>query len=126
MRQVLSWVFARSPGERSFAGARLASFWDWGLLFPGTGLLRSLRPATVRHFLAWGQLPDGCRAAAGGSGSCSASGSGGRCRRGGRVPVPSQRESSTVRVRETVSSVIALQARATGIKVAPAGADADG
>ena len=32
MRQVLSWAFARSPGERSFACARLASFWDWGLI----------------------------------------------------------------------------------------------
>ena len=34
MRQVLSWAFARSPGERSLACALLASFWDCGLFFP--------------------------------------------------------------------------------------------
>src|SRR5690242_7344462 len=31
---VLSWAFARSPGARSFACARLASFWDCGLFLP--------------------------------------------------------------------------------------------
>ena len=34
MRQFLSWAFARSPGERNFAWAQLASFWDFGLFFP--------------------------------------------------------------------------------------------
>src|SRR6266566_2509258 len=37
MFQVLSWAFARSPGERSFAWARLASFRDSGLFFPRYG-----------------------------------------------------------------------------------------
>ena len=36
--QVLSWAFARSPGARSFAWARLASFWDSGLFFPLYGI----------------------------------------------------------------------------------------
>jgi hypothetical protein len=34
IRQVLSWAFARPPGERSFACALLACFWDSGLFFP--------------------------------------------------------------------------------------------
>jgi hypothetical protein len=34
MRQDVSWAFARSPGERSFACALLAAFWDSGLFFP--------------------------------------------------------------------------------------------
>ncbi len=39
MRQVLSWAFARSPGPRSFAWARLASFCDCGLLRPLYGVM---------------------------------------------------------------------------------------
>ena len=39
IRQVLSWAFARSPGERSLACALLASFWDCGLFFPLYGIL---------------------------------------------------------------------------------------
>ena len=34
IHQFLSWAFARSPGERSCAWARLAMFWDSGLFFP--------------------------------------------------------------------------------------------
>jgi hypothetical protein len=34
MRQVLSWAIARSPGARSFAWARLASFCDSALFLP--------------------------------------------------------------------------------------------
>src|SRR5690349_5852974 len=37
--QVLSWAFARSPGDRSLACALLASFWDCGLFFPLCGIL---------------------------------------------------------------------------------------
>jgi hypothetical protein len=32
MCQLLSWALARSPGDRSLAWARLASFWDPGFL----------------------------------------------------------------------------------------------
>jgi hypothetical protein len=39
IRQVLSWAFARSPGDRSLACALLASFWDCGLFFPLYGIL---------------------------------------------------------------------------------------
>ena len=46
MRQVFSWAFARSPGERSFAWARLASFCDSGLFLPGTGSSRARRPGS--------------------------------------------------------------------------------
>ena len=31
---VLSWAFALSPGERSYACALSACFWDSGLFFP--------------------------------------------------------------------------------------------
>jgi hypothetical protein len=37
MCQFLSWAFARSPGERNFARALLAAFWDSGLSFPRYG-----------------------------------------------------------------------------------------
>src|SRR6185437_7477091 len=36
--QLLSWAFARSPGARSRAWARLASFWDSGLFLPRYGI----------------------------------------------------------------------------------------
>jgi hypothetical protein len=36
--QVLSWAFARSPGARSRAWARFASFWEAGLFFPMYGI----------------------------------------------------------------------------------------
>jgi hypothetical protein len=39
MCQFLSWAFARSPGERSWAWARLACFWESGLFFPLYGVL---------------------------------------------------------------------------------------
>jgi hypothetical protein len=39
MRQVLSWALARSPGPRRRAWARLASFWDCGLLRPLYGVI---------------------------------------------------------------------------------------
>jgi len=44
MRQVLSWAFARSPGERSFACALLACFWDSGLFFPLYGIFAYALP----------------------------------------------------------------------------------
>jgi hypothetical protein len=47
MRQVLSWAFARSPGERSLACALLASFWDCGLFFPWYGILACVLPCTT-------------------------------------------------------------------------------
>jgi hypothetical protein len=31
MREFFSWAFARSPGARSFAWARLAAFWEFRL-----------------------------------------------------------------------------------------------
>jgi hypothetical protein len=34
MCQVLSWALARSPGDRSWAWARLAAFWEAGLPRP--------------------------------------------------------------------------------------------
>ena len=34
MRQVFSWALARSPGDGSWAWARLASFWEAGLFRP--------------------------------------------------------------------------------------------
>lgn len=43
MRQLLSWVFAPSPGAR-LAWARLAAFQDSGLSFPGTGSSRNCFP----------------------------------------------------------------------------------
>src|SRR5438034_4575973 len=42
--QVLSWAFARSPGARSFACARLASFWDCGLFLPLYGVFAYVLP----------------------------------------------------------------------------------
>jgi hypothetical protein len=42
--QVLSWAFARSPGARSFACARLASFWDGGLFSPLYGTIACALP----------------------------------------------------------------------------------
>jgi hypothetical protein len=48
-------------------------------------------------------------------------GSGGRRRRGARDPAPSQRESSTVRVQEKISSAIWPQVRRMRIRAAPAG-----
>jgi hypothetical protein len=39
LEQVLSWAFARSPGDRSFACALLACFWDSGLFLPLYGSL---------------------------------------------------------------------------------------
>ena len=44
MRQVLSWAFAHSPGERSFAWVRLAAFWDSGLPFPLYGIFAYVLP----------------------------------------------------------------------------------
>src|SRR5205814_9175296 len=44
MRQVLSWALARSPGLRSWAWARLASFWEEGLFRPRYGI-RTSSPA---------------------------------------------------------------------------------
>jgi hypothetical protein len=44
--QVLSWAFARSPGARSFAWARLAAFWDSGLFFPMYGSSRGCCPGS--------------------------------------------------------------------------------
>ena len=44
MCQVLSWAFARSPGERSFAWARLASFCDSGLFLPRYGIFACAAP----------------------------------------------------------------------------------
>ena len=44
MRQVLSWAFARSPGDRSFACALLACFWDSGLFFPLYGIFAYVLP----------------------------------------------------------------------------------
>jgi len=41
---VLSWAFARSPGERSFAWARLAAFRDSGLFFPLYGTFACAAP----------------------------------------------------------------------------------
>ena len=43
MRQDLSWALARSPGPRSRAWARLASFWEAGLFLPlyGVGMCSS-------------------------------------------------------------------------------------
>src|ERR1700742_3694765 len=41
---VLSWAFARSPGARSRAWARLASFWDSGLFFPRYGIFAYVLP----------------------------------------------------------------------------------
>src|SRR5215471_2098767 len=38
MRQVLSWALARSPGDRSWAWARLASFCKAGLVRPRQGV----------------------------------------------------------------------------------------
>jgi hypothetical protein len=38
MRQVLSWAFARLPGERNLACAWLAWFCDAGLFFPLYGI----------------------------------------------------------------------------------------
>lgn len=38
--QVFSWAFARSPGPRSFAWARLAAFWDYSLFLPLYGMVR--------------------------------------------------------------------------------------
>jgi hypothetical protein len=40
MCQLLSWAFTRSPGDRGFALARLASFCDSGLFFPLWGRVR--------------------------------------------------------------------------------------
>ena len=42
--QVLSCAFARSPGDRSFAWARLASFWDSGLFLPLYGIFAYVLP----------------------------------------------------------------------------------
>ena len=44
MRQALSCAFARSPGERSFACALLACFWDSGLFFPLYGIFAYVLP----------------------------------------------------------------------------------
>ena len=44
MCQVLSWALARSPGDRSWAWARLASFWEAGLFRPRYGV-RTWSPA---------------------------------------------------------------------------------
>jgi RNA polymerase sigma-70 factor (ECF subfamily) len=44
MCQVLSWAFALSPGERSFACALLACFWDSGLFFPLYGIFAYALP----------------------------------------------------------------------------------
>jgi hypothetical protein len=41
---VLSWAFARSPGARSLAWARLASFCDSGLFFPRYGIFAYALP----------------------------------------------------------------------------------
>ena len=38
MRQVLSWALPRSPGDRSWAWARLASFCEAGLPRPRYGM----------------------------------------------------------------------------------------
>jgi len=45
MRQAFSWALARSPGM----GARLACFWDSGLVFPstGSGIMRGRRARGV-------------------------------------------------------------------------------
>src|SRR6201987_1482478 len=43
-RQALSWAFALSPGERGFACALLASFWEAGLFFPLYGILAYVLP----------------------------------------------------------------------------------
>ena len=40
----LSWAFARSPGARSLACARLASFCDPGLFFPRYGVFACAAP----------------------------------------------------------------------------------
>jgi hypothetical protein len=42
--QILSWAFARSPGARSSAWARLASFWDCGLFLPLYGVFAFAAP----------------------------------------------------------------------------------
>ena len=44
IRQVLSWAFALSPGERSFACALLASFCDCGLFLPLYGIFAYVLP----------------------------------------------------------------------------------
>jgi hypothetical protein len=44
MRQVLSWAFARSPGARSLAWARLACFWDSGSFRPRYGIFAYAEP----------------------------------------------------------------------------------
>ena len=44
MCQVLSWALARSPGERSFACALLAAFWDSGLFLPRYGIFAHVLP----------------------------------------------------------------------------------
>ena len=44
MFQVLSCAFARSPGARSFAWARLASFCGSGLFFPLYGTFAQVLP----------------------------------------------------------------------------------
>lgn len=63
MRQLLSWAWARSPGLRSLAWARLAAFCDSGLFFPlveGADVLAGAVVALVRqyHQPADGQLED--------------------------------------------------------------------
>ncbi len=42
--QALSWAFALSPGARSFAWERLASFWDSGLFLPLYGVSACAAP----------------------------------------------------------------------------------
>lgn len=44
MRQVLSWAFARSPGERSRACAQLAAFCDSGMFLPLYGIFACVLP----------------------------------------------------------------------------------
>ena len=55
--QVLSWAFARSPGARSLAWARLASFWDSGLFLPLYGVF-ACRAALVA-LVGQGDQPGG-------------------------------------------------------------------